>query len=148
MEAMNICKSCERHVYEDDRVCPFCGSEDLRLPAAGRIVGRHLSRTAAHAARAAMLVSVVACGSSHEPPRDGGEAMDSALAEAGVVDDAGASIDAAAHDAGTFTDAAASDAAVTDAGDRDAATDAGIDGDVDIPIYGGAFPDPRKRAVV
>ena len=117
MRRMTLCQACERHVYENEPACPFCGSSDERLAPAPTVRGR-LGRAAGHAARAAMVAGVVACGPSEEPA-DAGAEPDAAVADAGVADDAG----------------------VEDAGEDD-------DANVPTPLYGGGFPDPRKRAVV
>lgn len=121
MRRMTLCRACERHVYESEPACPFCGSSEARLTASPTVRGR-LSRAAGHAARAAMVAGVVACGSSNEGT------------------DAGAEPDAAVADAGS-PDAGIADAGVEDAGEDE-------DANVPTPLYGGVFPDPRKRAVV
>jgi hypothetical protein len=141
MSKMNLCSACERHVYADEPACPFCGSRDPRLPAAEGLSHGRLSRAASHAVRAAILVGAVACSKVHEP--DAG-ASDAAIADAALFEDAGTIADAAApEDAATPEDAG--DAAVADAGSEDAGME---DAGPGIPIYGGVFPDPRKRAVV
>lgn len=148
MGAMNICSACERHVYVDEPACPFCGCTEARLPPGPRLSGR-LSRAAAHAARAAIFAGAVSCSEAHGPDADaaanddGGAVEDGAVADAaadaGPVDDGGPSFDGEAR-----RDAGDADAAVADA----AADASGEEADADVPIYGGVFPDPRKRAVV
>ena len=130
MSKMNLCSACDRHVYADEPACPFCGSAEPRLPATEPLAQGRLSRAATHAARAAFLVGAVAC-SNPAPVEDAAVADAATQADAGTVDDAG-------------TDAGGTDAAVADA----AAGDASVDAGEGIPIYGGVFPDPRKRAVV
>ncbi|MBO6933323.1 MAG: hypothetical protein JJ863_00055 [Deltaproteobacteria bacterium] len=137
MRRMTLCRACERHVYENEPACPFCGSSDERL-AAARVRGR-LGRAAGHAARAAMVVGVVACGSSTEVT-DAGAEPDASVADAGPPD-AGAEPDAAVADAGPPDAGVVADAGVEDAGEEE-------DAEVPTPLYGGVFPDPRKRAVV
>lgn len=134
MTKMNLCSACDRHVYADEPACPFCGSAEPRLPAAEPLAQGRLSRAATHAARAAFLVGAVAC--SKPAPVE-----DAAVADAGTQADASADA-ATVEDAGS--DAGGTDAAVADA----AAGDASVDAGEGIPIYGGVFPDPRKRAVV
>lgn len=131
MTKMNLCSACERHVYADEPACPFCGSAEPRLPVAEPLSQGRLSRAATHAARAAILVGAVAC-SKPQPQADAAIAVDGA-----VMEDA-----ATAEDAGSPEDAGPTDATVADAQAPDGG-DAGY-----IPIYGGVFPDPRKRAIV
>lgn len=133
MTKMNLCSACERHVYADEPACPFCGSPEPRLPAAEPLTQGRLSRAATHAARAAIFAGALGCSTVHQP--DAGR--DAALADAATQEDAGT-------DAATAEDAGPTDAAVADAATGDANVDAGEG----IPIYGGVFPDPRKRAVV
>lgn len=133
MTKMNLCSACDRHVYADEPACPFCGSTAPRLPAAEPVARGRLSRAASHAARAAIFAGALGCGTAH-PPDAGGDA---AVADAAARADAGTAEDAAT-DAGT-------DAAVADASTPD---DAAVDAGEGIPLYGGVFPDPRKRAVV
>ena len=149
MESMDICDACERHVYVDEPSCPFCGSAEPRRPIPRAPVRGPLSRAAAHAVRAAVLagavggtaVATTGCHDTHG--RDGErDAATTAERDAGSVDEVDAAV---AVDAGRPTDAGepgvdASTPSTPDAGDFDAGGG--------IPIYGGVFPDPRKRAVV
>jgi hypothetical protein len=139
MTKMNLCSACERHVYADEPACPFCGSSEPRLPAAEPLPQGRLSRAATHAARAAIFAGALGCSTVHQP--DAGR--DAALADAATSEDAGTDA-ATAQDAASAEDAGRADAAVADAATGDASVDAGEG----IPIYGGVFPDPRKRAVV
>lgn len=137
MNEMNLCSECDRHVYADEPACPFCGSSAPRraIPRGGSR-GR-LSRAAAHAARAAVLVGAMGCSSSTTPEAD---ASSDAPTDAPV--------DAVTEDA-VPADAVAMDA-MPDAGPPDGAPlDVSPDAeDADVPLYGGVFPDPRLRAVV
>lgn len=123
MSAMNLCGNCERHVYVDEPACPFCGSNDARRTPESRARKGRLSRSAIHAARAALVAGAVAgCSEAHVPEDTGDAGRDTAV------------VDSAAPDT------AVADTAVADVSDDNP--------DADTPIYGGVFPDPRKRAVV
>ncbi len=129
MRQMTLCASCERHVYESEPACPFCGSTAERLSVGPTVRGR-LGRAAGHAARAALVAGAVACGSS-TTVSDAGPDSDAGVADAST--DAGSPV---------TEDAAVADASIPDdAGEEE-------DADVPTPLYGGVFPDPRKRAVV
>lgn len=130
MKELDLCAECDRHVYVIEPACPFCGSTADRVAVDARVTGR-LSRAASHAARAALILGAVACADSTQPS-DAGPA------------DAVADADADADDAAVVADAE------PDAPDAvaDAAADAEDDSMVGVPLYGGVFPDPRKRAVV
>ena len=135
MRTMNLCARCERHVYADEARCPFCAASGPRVRDAGRS-GDKLARAAGYAAGAVLLMGV-GCSESFEPSADAGPSVDAFSPE--PVDahvpppDARDGVDAAVADAG----------APSDGGQADAA-----DSEVPIPLYGGAFPDPRRRAVV
>lgn len=125
MRTMNVCSECRRHVYEADPACPFCGSTAPRavqvLPRAQRI-----ARAAGYASAVLIAGLGSGCTESHAPEGDAGRESDAAVADAGTD---GATLDAGA------------DAAIADAGAEE-------DAEVTVPLYGGAFPDPRRRAVI
>lgn len=133
MRAMNVCSECRRHVYADEPACPFCASS---APRATHVVPRaqRIARAAGYAS--AVLLSGLGggCAESRMPDDDGGAAVVDAARDATVAD---------AH-------ADAGEVAVADAGTDAAPADAGVeeDAEVPIPLYGGAFPDPRRRAVI
>jgi hypothetical protein len=125
MRAMDLCGECRRHVRAGETSCPFCGSTASRAP--------HVLPRAQRIARAAGYASAVLIAGL------GGGCAESRVPE----DDAGTAVVDAGRDAGV---------AVPDAGVADAGTpaDAGPDADAEVPVplYGGAFPDPRRRAVI
>lgn len=158
MREVSICEGCHRHVFVEDDVCPFCGASERTSAAALSSGAGRLSRVAAHAARTAFFLTAVACYDSHSAGEDrsdadmvdaggpGGSRRDGAVAAVDAGGPGGADgPDAGRADAGALMDAGAG----TDGG----ASDAGLEGDagdadVSVPLYGGVFPDPRKRAVV
>lgn len=121
-----------------DLTCPFCGSE--RRDVLSARIPKGLSRAAAHAARAALILGAASTGACYESHglSDAGDAA--------VVDAPLARVDASADV--PLIDAPAPPDARADISEGDAGADAGDDADVGAPIYGGVFPDPRKRAIV
>ena len=110
-----ICKSCERHVRQDEKACPFCGGTSLE---GTRRVARRLSRGAMIGAAAV----AIAC-SSTSPGDDGGTdaAQDTGsdtlqAAYGGPPFDASA-LDSAPKDAAPDSPVAAYGGPPTDAGD-------------------------------
>jgi len=132
------CPSCNRHVFADACVCPFCAAK-LRVCQAARAPApnAHMSRAARIAAGAA-LAGVAACSSGSTtimppyglppPPHDASTDVSTDARGAGGAGGAAATADASTDDASTDV-TSPSDAA----GDRSV-----------VPVYGAAAPVPGK----
>jgi hypothetical protein len=57
---LQVCSECDRHVYVQDLTCPFCGSG--RRDVLSARIPKGLSRAAAHAARAALILGAASTG--------------------------------------------------------------------------------------
>ncbi len=145
MRTLGLCGDCERHAYQDESACPFCGGAIGELKST--VTKGGLSRAASHAVGAALALSVAACGSSSDDDKDPNSerAAEQQSADMGELNDGGAD-----SSEGTDTEHAGTGQETTtaqDAGVEDG-TDDGVDAGLPVAIYGGVFPDPERRALV
>lgn len=164
------CAACSRHLRSSESRCVFCGAAvSARTRVAQPAAPKGASRAAVFAFRAALLASAgTGCSSAHSGAADGGGhshagtpslpheggstagAVSFPLAGgAATAGTAGAPHAGSGATAGTSRDAGAPLAGAIALPQPDAAVlpsdDAGF---IPIPLYGGAFPDPKTRARV
>jgi hypothetical protein len=159
MKRLIACSSCQRHVRVDEASCPFCSATLPAAVAASTPAAnpRGRSRAAVFAVRAALAAGaapgLVGCGGEgdsgvRDPQRD----VVSAGGNAGSTQNAGAggSTDVSNPSAGSGGTINLASNAGSGSGEP-AETDAGAEldgGFAPVPIYGGVFPDPTRRARV
>lgn len=162
MKRLIACASCQRYVRVDEASCPFCSAA---LPAAvaapvAAANPRGRSRAAVFAVRAAL-----AAGAAPGLLGCGGEGDSGARETRRDVVAAGGNAGSAAHNAGSGGTADGSTPSAGSGGTIDLGANAGSGGAPEetqtadagaepdgsfapVPIYGGVFPDPTRRARV
>jgi len=127
---MLICNHCQRYLKEETKICHFCQSESVVSTGKKSPATRGLSRSAAHALRAAIVVAplaAMACGAEEddEPAGTGGLAASGGETSSGGTENTGGQ--------------------TASGGDSEVG---GMGGDpVGVPIYGGPFPDMARAKV-
>jgi hypothetical protein len=147
------CAACSRHLRSSESLCVFCGAAvSARARVTQPAAPKGASRAAVFAVHAALLASAgTACSSSHSRAADGGgkpQAGGPSLAQAGAAASAPhAGSASTAGSPGTSHAAGAPQAGAIASRQPDAGALAAEDaGFMPVPLYGGAFPDPKTRA--
>ncbi len=147
MQDLVPCPHCQSYVRSSEVACPFCERSlaGLEATAQAATLPRGLSRSAAFAARAAVLAgfaTVAACG---------GESEDDNAKNHSPQQHSGGSASGGTTQASGGETAAGGTAPGTGGlvvGGGGSEPDMGQGGYTPIPIYGGVFPDPELRAKV
>lgn len=162
MKRLIACSSCQRHIRVDEASCPFCGAAMPVAVAVSTPVThpRGRSRAAVFAVRAALAAgaapALIGCGGEGDSGvRDTQRDFAAAGGNAGSAPQnagSGGSADVSNPSAGSGgTIDLGSNAGSGGAPEETQTADAGAEPDggfAPVPIYGGVFPDPTRRARV
>ena len=162
MKRLIACSSCQRHVRVDEALCPFCSAAMPAVNAAPVLAAnpRGRSRAAVFAVRAALAAGaapgLLGCGGEGDSGvRDTQRDVVAAGGNAGSAPQnagSGGASDVSNPGAGSGgTIDLGSNAGSGGAPEETQTADAGAEPDggfAPVPIYGGVFPDPTRRARV